>query len=148
MTDMVRTKTVNTAGKTGTLAPSRLAALQDEDRASVKEEKEGSMSEGSEEGCESSLTSSPGFRSLSASDRPKANGSGSNKPAQTVSGRAMPDTSAWKSIGGVPPRDPKSRARSREYLKQSVSRSAIPVKTQVDGPDVCRRSPTSRRLAH
>ena len=37
-------------GKAGALAPSRLVALQDEDKSSVKDEKEGSGSEGSEEG--------------------------------------------------------------------------------------------------
>ena len=50
-----------------------------------------------------------------ANDRSKINGAAS-KPA-VISARAGPDTSAWKTIGGVP-RDPKSRARSREYLKQ------------------------------
>ena len=62
--------------------------------------------------------------SPAASDRSKANGilngvlHGTSKAANLPL-RKEADTSAWKSIGGVQ-RDPKSRARSREYLKQSV----------------------------
>jgi striatin 1/3/4 len=46
----VRTKTVTTVSKPPGIAPARLAALQDEDRASNRDEKEGSGSEGSEDG--------------------------------------------------------------------------------------------------
>lgn len=47
-----RTRTVSTVGKATSIAPSRLAALQDEDRASSRDEREGSASEGSEDGGE------------------------------------------------------------------------------------------------
>jgi hypothetical protein len=33
--------------------------------------------------------------------------------------------SAWKAVGAVPPKDPKARARSREYLKQYVGHSVL-----------------------
>lgn len=58
-----RTKTVSTAGKASGIAPSRLVALQDEDRASVKDDKEGSGSEGSEEGSKPNalVTTNPSF---------------------------------------------------------------------------------------
>lgn len=52
---------------------------------------------------------------------PKPNGlhaSGLAKAASTAH-RPVPDTSAWKNLA-APPRDPKARARSREYLKQCL----------------------------
>jgi len=45
-----RSKTVSTTGKASGIAPSRLAALQEDDKASNQGDKEGSGSEGSEEG--------------------------------------------------------------------------------------------------
>lgn len=39
--------------------------------------------------------------------------------AATAANRPVPDTTAWKNLSG-PPRDPKARARSREYLKQCL----------------------------
>lgn len=68
----------------------------------------------------------PGERKLTVPERPerppKANGgahtSGVAKAASTAP-RPVPDTSAWKNLSG-PPRDPKARARSREYLKQCL----------------------------
>lgn len=53
---------------------------------------------------------------------PKANGlhaSGMAKAATSTAHRPAPDTTAWKNLSG-PPRDPKARARSREYLKQCL----------------------------
>lgn len=44
-----RTKSVSAAGKISGIAPSRLAALQDDDRSSNKDDKEGSSSGDSEE---------------------------------------------------------------------------------------------------
>ena len=45
-----RTKSVSTTGKASGIAPSRLVALQEDDKASSHGDKEGSVSEGSEEG--------------------------------------------------------------------------------------------------
>jgi striatin 1/3/4 len=39
--------------------------------------------------------------------------------AASTAHRPVPDTSAWKNLA-APPRDPKARARSREYLKQCL----------------------------
>lgn len=39
--------------------------------------------------------------------------------AASAAQRPVPDTTAWKTLSG-PPRDPKARARSREYLKQCL----------------------------
>jgi striatin 1/3/4 len=121
-----RTKTFSTVGKgtINSIAPSRLVALQDEDRSSVRDDKEGSGSEGSEEGGAAFSASAQHFWLTSAGDRPKTNGSGGATKSSAISARAGPDTSPWKNIGGAP-RDPKSRARSREYLKQSV----LPLRT-------------------
>ncbi|TXT04838.1 hypothetical protein VHUM_03921 [Vanrija humicola] len=85
---------------TAALPPSRLAALKDEDNASSsRDDKEGS---GSSEGGDDI-------------ERPKSNGVHMSKQPS----RPTPDTSAWKNLSG-PPRDPKARARSREYLKQCL----------------------------
>ncbi|RSH81536.1 hypothetical protein EHS25_006158 [Saitozyma podzolica] len=100
-----RTRTVSTVGKATSIAPSRLAALQDEDRASSRDEREGSASEGSEDG---------------GGDRPRANGihpAAIGSKMATLAAR--PQDTAWKNIASVP-KDPKSRARSREYLKQCL----------------------------
>lgn len=53
----LRSRTFSTAGKASGIAPSRLIALQEDDKASSRDEKEGSGSEGSEEGCESLVDS-------------------------------------------------------------------------------------------
>lgn len=50
------------------------------------------------------------------SQQSKANGSAVSRVA---SHRPSPDTSGWKNLSG-PQRDPKARARSREYLKQCL----------------------------
>ncbi|WOO85636.1 Striatin-3 [Vanrija pseudolonga] len=85
---------------TAALPPSRLAALKDEaDASSSRDDKEGS---GSSEGGDDI-------------ERPKSNGVHMSKQPS----RPIPDTSAWKNLSG-PPRDPKARARSREYLKQCL----------------------------
>ncbi|KAL1405381.1 1,2-dihydroxy-3-keto-5-methylthiopentene dioxygenase [Vanrija albida] len=85
---------------TAALPPSRLAALKDEDNASSsRDDKEGS---GSSEGGDDI-------------ERPKSNGVHLSKQPS----RPIPDTSSWKNLSG-PPRDPKARARSREYLKQCL----------------------------
>ncbi|EIW70885.1 hypothetical protein TREMEDRAFT_29277 [Tremella mesenterica DSM 1558] len=98
------------------LPPSRLAALQDEDGKS-RDEKESNASEGSDE--------------ADNLDRPKINGtsgSGVNgtpslampmSRAATVALRQNADGNPWKNVGTAS-RDPKSRARSREYLKQCL----------------------------
>ncbi|ORY21902.1 WD40-repeat-containing domain protein [Naematelia encephala] len=100
-----RTKTVSTAGRATGIAPSKLSALQDEDKASSDGKEEGSGSEGSAEG-----------------ERLKVNGihPGTLGKMSTIASRAgSGDSSVWKTHGG-PARDPKSRARSREYLKQCL----------------------------
>lgn len=114
---MCRTKTVSTASK-ATAAPSRLSTLQDEDKI-LREEKEGSGSEGSEEGCKSrsTLLHHVTLADDIAQDRPKNNGI---HPAAISSAGTMASRtsdSPWKSIGAAS-KDPKARARSREYLKQ------------------------------
>lgn len=119
----------NSVGKASGIAPARYAALQDEDRP-VKEEKEGSGSEGSEEGGEFPRCLAFGKSSdqALAGDRMKPSTSTSSLPngvhpaamtkTSTISYKT--DTAAWKNTGGIS-RDPKSRARSRDYLKQYVS---------------------------
>ena len=42
-------------GKAGAIAPAKIAALQDEDKSSNRDEKEGTPSEGSDEGSASLL---------------------------------------------------------------------------------------------
>ncbi|ORX36899.1 WD40-repeat-containing domain protein [Kockovaella imperatae] len=97
-----RTKSMSTAGKSSTLAPSRLSAIQDEDKVSNRDEKEASpMSEGSEEGDRVKMN---GPRSIAASSKLSSVRNGDNP---------------WKNVGSVS-RDPKARARSREYLKQCL----------------------------
>ncbi|WWC70438.1 uncharacterized protein I206_104389 [Kwoniella pini CBS 10737] len=118
-----RTKTVNSSsgsGKVSSIPPSKLAALQDEDRLSTgskDETKEGSGSEGSQED----------FVERSSAP-PKTNGIHPAAISKSPSTSILPfkqstmdsnASSAWKSIGSAP-RDPKSRARSREYLKQCL----------------------------
>ncbi|KAK4684960.1 striatin 1/3/4, partial [Tremellales sp. Uapishka_1] len=100
-----RTKTQSTTGKASGISPGRFLALQDEDKVS-RDDKEGSGSEGSEEG-----------------ERPKLNGSTpaaipTSKSAISLSLKKT-ESNSWKNTGGVP-RDPKARARSREYLKQCL----------------------------
>jgi striatin 1/3/4 len=94
-----RTKsTAGTSRPTSTapaVPPSRAIALQDVNRDS---DKDGS---GSSEGGDD-LAERSG----------KANGAVS-------AAKTMPDTTAWKNLA-APPRDPKARARSREYLKQCL----------------------------
>jgi len=119
-----RTKTVSTAGRSAAPPPARLTTLQDEDRSSRDEKEEGGSEGSGEDGCKlTDLSRDPSSLSK-ASDRPKPNGiHTSMSKAATMSFRKDGDTSVWKSIGGVP-RDPKSRARSREYLKQCVVASS------------------------
>ncbi|WVQ82443.1 hypothetical protein IAT38_004571 [Cryptococcus sp. DSM 104549] len=101
-----RTKTVS-SGKANSIHPARLATLQDEERLS-RDEKEGSGSEGSQEDSPDKLPKMNGVH-------PAAIGK-----ASTVASRSQPaESQQWKSIGSAP-RDPKSRARSREYLKQCL----------------------------
>lgn len=57
-------------------------------------------------------------------DRSKPNGNHAGTSKSSVSSKTS-DISPWKNIGAVP-RDPKSRARSREYLKQCVY-STVPL---------------------
>ncbi|KAL7421526.1 1,2-dihydroxy-3-keto-5-methylthiopentene dioxygenase [Cryptotrichosporon argae] len=89
----------------GTLVPSRLAVLQDEDKG--RDDKEGSSS--SEAGDD-------------LAERLKTNGANGIHPA--AMGKASlalrQDSTVWKNLGGGVPRDPKARARSREYLKQCL----------------------------
>ncbi|OCF36949.1 hypothetical protein I316_01547 [Kwoniella heveanensis BCC8398] len=105
-----RTKTVSSAGvtKAGGMPPNRLATLQDDDKASSKDDKEGSGSEGSQEDL--------------AERAPKVNGihpAAMSKSSTLAMRQSATESSLWKNIGSTP-RDPKSRARSREYLKQCL----------------------------
>ncbi|BEJ11989.1 hypothetical protein CspHIS471_0204490 [Cutaneotrichosporon sp. HIS471] len=90
-----------------TAVAARLAALQDEDKMS-RDEKEGS---GSSDGGDDN--------SDRAERQPKANGLHSSALVKSTAHRPVPDTTAWKNLA-APPRDPKARARSREYLKQCL----------------------------
>ncbi|WVQ77197.1 hypothetical protein IAR50_006880 [Cryptococcus sp. DSM 104548] len=99
-----RTKTVSAGSKSNSVPPARLSALQDEEKASGSE-KEGSGSEGSQE------------------DLPKLNGvhPAAIGKSSTMASRSNPlETGQWKSIGTAVAKDPKARARSREYLKQCL----------------------------
>ncbi|TYJ52098.1 hypothetical protein B9479_007306 [Cryptococcus floricola] len=99
-----RTKTVSVGSKPHSVPPARLAALQDEDKLSSSE-KEGSGSEGSQE------------------DLPKLNGihPAAIGKSSTIASRSHPlETGQWKGIGAAAAKDPKARARSREYLKQCL----------------------------
>ncbi|WVR07245.1 hypothetical protein IAU60_004286 [Kwoniella sp. DSM 27419] len=102
-----RTKTVSSAGRPNSIPPSRLAALHDEDKA--KDDKEGSGSEGSQADSTEHLPKLNGVH-------PAAIGMGKTA---TAASRASLEPGTWKGIGTAP-RDPKSRARSREYLKQCL----------------------------
>nr|XP_019007091.1 uncharacterized protein I203_00687 [Kwoniella mangroviensis CBS 8507]OCF70552.1 hypothetical protein I203_00687 [Kwoniella mangroviensis CBS 8507] len=115
-----RTKSVNSAsGKVSSIPPSKLALLQDEDRMSTgskDENKEGSGSEGSQEDRKSSGSVPPpskmnGIHPASIGKSPQ--------PFRQSTTDSNSSYSAWKNIGSAP-RDPKSRARSREYLKQCL----------------------------
>ncbi|OWT41713.1 nuclear mRNA splicing protein [Cryptococcus neoformans Bt1] len=102
-----RTKRVGAGGKLNSVPPTRLAALQDEDRLSTGD-KEGSGSECSQEDIVEKPTKVNGVHSAAISK------------SSTVMSRSQPaEANQWKSIG-VAPRDPKARARSREYLKQCL----------------------------
>lgn len=69
-------------------------------------------------------------------------------------GRAAPDTSAWKNLTG-PPRDPKARARSREYLKQCLQEityltspgalNPLPPRAPVSVDEASNEQPTAER---
>ncbi|WWC61639.1 uncharacterized protein I303_104223 [Kwoniella dejecticola CBS 10117] len=114
-----RTKTVS-SGQVSSIPPSKLAALQDEDRtfAGGKDEnKEGSGSEGSQEDFAERSSAPPKMNGIHPAAISKATNT-SILPfrSSTLDSNA---SSAWKSIGSAP-RDPKSRARSREYLKQCL----------------------------
>ncbi|GMK57236.1 hypothetical protein CspeluHIS016_0400700 [Cutaneotrichosporon spelunceum] len=102
----LRSERTKTPGRTA-VGAARLAALQDEDKMS-RDEKEGS---GSSDG---------GDDNSERPERPqKANGVHSSASVKSTAHRPVPDTSAWKNLAGLP-RDPKARARSREYLKQCL----------------------------
>ncbi|CAK9786454.1 WD40 repeat-like protein [Cutaneotrichosporon oleaginosum] len=105
----LRQERAHKAGGRATAGAARLLVLQDEDKMS-RDDKEGS---GSSDGGDDN--------SERPERPPKANGthaSGMAKAASTAH-RPVPDTSAWKNLA-APPRDPKARARSREYLKQCL----------------------------
>lgn len=119
---MSRTKSVGTAGRASGIAPSKLATLQEDDRVS-NNEKEGSDSGGSgaSDRDDGGKLYNPFHKTELMTER-KANGhAGSSK--MSVMSKSSSDSNhgvnTWKSVGAVP-RDPKSRARSREYLKQYV----------------------------
>ncbi|KAK8864188.1 hypothetical protein IAR55_001434 [Kwoniella newhampshirensis] len=102
-----RTKTVSTGNRPAGIPPARLTALQDEEK-STRDDKEGSGSEGSQEDP--------------SEKPPKMNGihpAAMGKSSTVAFRQQQPDSTAWKNIGSAP-RDPKSRARSREYLKQCL----------------------------
>ncbi|RSH80896.1 uncharacterized protein EHS24_008324 [Apiotrichum porosum] len=85
--------------------PSRLATLKDEEKSGHDTDKEGS---GSSEGGDD------------IADRAsKPNGTHAVTKTSSIAHRPAPDTTAWKHLSGLP-RDPKARARSREYLKQCL----------------------------
>jgi striatin 1/3/4 len=119
---------VGTSGwKSTPLPPSRITAIQDDD-AKSRDEKEGSQS--GDDDC-MSPTSARWLLTFVAVDKPKLNGV--HAPAMkgsTIASRAS-ETGSWKNLGGGVPRDPKSRARSREYLKQFVF-----VSTMLDWADL------------
>ncbi|WVO16351.1 hypothetical protein L204_104026 [Cryptococcus depauperatus] len=102
-----RTRNVNAAGKLSSVHPARMAVLLEEDKIS-KDEKEGSGSEGSQEDVSDKLPRMNGIH-------PAAMGKFS-----TIAPHSLPvEANQWRNIGAVP-RDPKARARSREYLKQCL----------------------------
>ena len=119
-----RTKSVGTAGRASGIAPSKLATLQEDDRSSNNEK------EGSDSGGSGASDRDDGGRSHFCHEHVaelmkerKTNGhAGSSK--MSVMSKSSSDSNhgmnTWKSVGAVP-RDPKSRARSREYLKQYVT---------------------------
>ncbi|KIR67115.1 nuclear mRNA splicing protein [Cryptococcus bacillisporus CA1873] len=102
-----RTKSVGAGGKLNSVPPTRLAVLQDEDRLSTGD-KEGSGSEGSQDDIVERPTNVNGVHSAAIGK------------SSTIVSRSQPaGVNQWKNIG-VAPRDPKARARSREYLKQCL----------------------------
>jgi len=119
---MNRTKSVGTTGKASGIAPSKLATLQEDDRSS-NNEKEGSDSGGS--GASDRDDGGESIRDccrIELTTERKANGHAGSSKMSAMS-KSSSDSNhglnTWKSVGAVP-RDPKSRARSREYLKQYV----------------------------
>ncbi|WWC93966.1 hypothetical protein V866_000804 [Kwoniella sp. B9012] len=117
-----RTKSVSSAsGKVSSIPPSKLALLQDEDRMSTgskDENKEGSGSEGSQEDLAERSSGSVPPPSKMNGIHPASLGK-STQPFRQSTTDSNSSSSAWKNIGSAP-RDPKSRARSREYLKQCL----------------------------
>ncbi|WVW83673.1 hypothetical protein I302_105694 [Kwoniella bestiolae CBS 10118] len=117
-----RTKTVSSAsGKVSSIPPSKLALLQDEDKMSTgskDDNKEGSGSEGSQEDLAERSSGSLQPTSKLNGVHPASMGK-SAQPFRQSTGDSNSSSSAWKNIGSAP-RDPKARARSREYLKQCL----------------------------
>jgi striatin 1/3/4 len=117
---MNRTKSVGTTGKASGIAPSKLATLQEDDRSSNNEK------EGSDSGGSGASDRDDGGESIRECEwvelmvERKANGHAGSSKMSAMS-KSSSDSNhginTWKSVGAVP-RDPKSRARSREYLKQ------------------------------
>ncbi|WWC89550.1 uncharacterized protein L201_004474 [Kwoniella dendrophila CBS 6074] len=121
-----RTKTVSSSsGKAGGIPPSKLASLQqDEDSrssGSKDDNKEGSGSEGSQEDLAEGSSMQPtklnGIHPAAMSK--SITGIPFRQSTQDSNNSSLGSASAWKNIGTTQ-RDPKSRARSREYLKQCL----------------------------
>jgi hypothetical protein len=114
-----------TIGNHGTLAHSKLTSLISEDKASTEKDKEsggttgsgGSESPKSAGGSESRLDAleKPRFDTSIMPDLPNGR---PFKSEMTNGGTWNAANSPWKGALSVPTRDGKSRARSRDYLKQ------------------------------